>query len=229
MENKVTVLIPAFNEENRIMQTIKSISNSRFIDRIIVIDDGSTDHTYEVVKKHGIEVYKREKNQGKGAALDYGIKMTIDTSSIIVFLDGDIGSTAIEAQKLIMPLLNNEADVAIARFPAAKKKGGIGLVKKLARSGVKILTGKTIHTSLSGQRAFRVEVLKQLGELPKDYGIEVGMIIDILNMGFIVKEVEVEMSHRETGRDFQGFIHRGRQFYQILKVLAKKYKEVKFR
>ena len=229
MEDKVTVLIPAFNEENRIMETVKAINSSSLIDRIIVIDDGSTDDTFEVVKNQGIEVYKLAKNQGKGAALEYGIKKAMDSSNIIVFLDGDIGSSALEIEKLIIPLLNHEADVTIAKFPPAIKKGGIGLVKNLSRSGVKILTGKTIHTALSGQRAFHVEVLKQVGSLPKDYGIEVGMIVDILNLGFRVKEVDVLMTHRETGRDIHGFIHRGRQFYQILKVLAKKYKEVKFK
>ena len=53
------------------------------------------------------------------------------------------------------------------------------------------------------------------------------MTIDILNMGFRIQEVEVNMTHRETGRNLKGFIHRGKQFCHILITLLRKFKEVK--
>ncbi|HHY90299.1 MAG TPA: glycosyltransferase family 2 protein, partial [Clostridiales bacterium] len=109
------------------------------------------------------------------------------------------------------------------------KKGGFGLVKNLAKFGVRFYTGHTIHTSLSGQRAFRAQVLKSIPHISAGYGVEVGMTIDILNMGFRIQEVEVNMTHRETGRNLKGFIHRGKQFYHILITLLRKYNEVKKR
>jgi len=227
VEKHITILIPALNEASRIENTISAVKKSDLISRIIVLDDGSTDNTFQTANELDVEVYRFNENHGKGYALNFGIQKAMDDSSIMVFLDADTGSTAIEVEKLIIPIINNDADVTIARFPAAKKKGGFGLVKNLAKFGVKSLTGKSINTSLSGQRAFKVKVLEQLGTLPNDYGIEVGMIIDIFNKGFIVKEVEVNMTHRETGRDIRGFIHRGKQFYQISKVLVHKFKEVK--
>ena len=123
-------------------------------------------------------------------------------ATIIGFLDGDLGSTSSEVKKLITPILNNEADVIIAKFPPATKKGGLGFVKRLAKESVLEMTGKELDATLSGQRIFK-----------------------ILKHGYTVKEVLVNMTHSETGRNLKGFIHRGKQFYHIKKVLRQKKKE----
>ncbi|NLZ52227.1 MAG: glycosyltransferase family 2 protein, partial [Thermoanaerobacteraceae bacterium] len=124
--------------------------------------------------------------------------------------------------KLISPILSDEADVVIARFKPPGTKKGFGLVKTLAFYGVKLFTGRNITSALSGQRAFKREVLDAIGTIPEGFGIEVGMLIDILKNGFIVKEVDVDMHHDVTGRDLKGFLHRGKQFWHILKVLVSK-------
>ncbi|TCO79873.1 glycosyltransferase family 2 protein [Marinisporobacter balticus] len=225
MSKCITALVPAYNEADRIKKTIDAIKRSKHIDRIVVLDDGSEDDTLIVAKNMNVEAYRLDQNQGKGFALNYGIKKVEKNSRIVVFLDADLGDTASEVDKLIIPILEDEADVTIARFPSAKRKGGFGLVKNLAKYGVKFFTGHTIYTSLSGQRAFKIQVLEKLGSFPTDYGVEVGMTIDILNRGFRIKEVDVSMTHRETGRDLKSFMHRGKQFYQILFTLLRKSKE----
>jgi GT2 family glycosyltransferase len=218
----ITVILPAKDEADRIGATIAAIKSSAFVNRIIVIDDGSTDQTYEIAETLGVEAYRLPRNFGKGYAVNYGISKSILNSDIIVFLDADLGASAKEIDKLIIPVLHNEADVTIAKFPQAQRKGGFGFVKNLARYGVHFYTGQMIYTSLSGQRAFKSDVLEKLGKFPLDYGIEIGMTIDILRKGYRIKEVEVNMTHRETGRDMVGFIHRGKQFYQIFMVLIRK-------
>ncbi|QEK12206.1 glycosyltransferase family 2 protein [Crassaminicella thermophila] len=224
MSNSITVLVPAYNEADRIKDTIYAIKGSRYVDRIVVLDDGSKDDTYHVVSSTGVEAYRLNNNKGKGFALKLGIEKVLEESSIVVFLDADLGKTASEVDKLIVPIIKDEADVTIARFSAPKKKGGFGIVKNLAKHGVKFYTGCTINTSLSGQRAFKSKVLKKLGDFPSDYGVEVGMTIDIINMGFRIKEIDVNMTHRETGRDIKSFMHRGKQFYQIFLTLLQKSK-----
>lgn len=226
MSKYVTVLVPAYNEGDRIKSTIDAMKASKYVDQIVIIDDGSKDDTYSIAKATDAKVYRLDENKGKGFALSFGIEKVYKESCVIAFLDGDIGKTAAEIDNLILPILEDQADVTIARFPAAKKKGGFGLVKNLAKYGVKLYTGQTIYTSLSGQRVFKTEVLKRFKEIPSDYGVEVGMTIDILNMGYRIKEVDVTMTHRETGRDLKSFVHRGRQFYQILLTLLRKRKEV---
>lgn len=228
MNPYISIIIPAYNEEDKIKDTLESIKDIEVINEVIVVDDGSSDKTTEKaseVKSNKIKVFKLEQNRGKGYALNYGLEKAMEKADIIGFLDGDLGSSSSEVKKLITPILNDEADVIIAKFPPAKKKGGLGFVKGLAKQSVLDMTGEELDATLSGQRLFKREVLEQFDEIPFGYGVEVGMTIDILKKGYKIKEVLVNMTHSETGRDLKGFIHRGKQYYHIKKVLRQKKKE----
>jgi len=213
----VSVLIPAFNESNRIVDTIRGMENIEEIDEIIVVNDGSTDDTADKAKKAGAKLVNIKNNSGKGRALKEGLKYV--KNDVVAFIDADVGLTSREVIKLIKPVVDGEADVTVARFPKVNVKSGFGFVKKLAKYGVKLLTGYDFDSTLSGQRVFKKEVLDKIKRFYSGYGIEVGMTIDILNMGYKIKEVDVDMTHSVTLRDIKGFIHRGRQFIDILKVL----------
>ena len=228
MNPYISIIIPAYNEEQRVKNTLESIIDIDTINEVIVVDDGSSDETFKMaseVKSDKVKVYKLDKNRGKGFALNYGLKIAMENADIIGFLDGDLGSSSSEVKKLIEPILRDEADVIIAKFPPAKRKGGLGFVKGLAKQSVLDMTGEELDATLSGQRLFKKEVLEQFDEIPFGYGVEVGMTIDILKKGFKIKEVLVNMTHAETGRDLKGFIHRGKQYYHIKKVLRQKKKE----
>ena len=228
MSSYISIIIPAFNEEARIKNTLEGIKDIDEINEIIVVDDGSSDNTYEValsVKSDKINVLKLDKNRGKGYALNFGLKEAKKKANIIGFLDADLGSSSNDVKKLIYPILNDEADVIIAKFPPAKKKGGLGFVKGLAKNSVLEMTGVELDATLSGQRLFKKEVLELFNEIPFGYGVEVGMTIDILKYGHSIKEVLVDMTYNETGRNLKGFIHRGKQYYHIKKVIRQKKKE----
>ena len=228
MNPYISIIVPAYNEEARIKNTLEAIKNIKEINEIVVVDDGSSDNTTKVaseVKSEKIVVLNLDKNKGKGYALNYGLKIAMKNADIIGFLDADLGSSANDVKKLIDPILNDEADVVIAKFPPAKKKGGLGFVKGLAKDSVFEMTGVELDATLSGQRLFKKEVLEKFNEIPFGYGVEVGMTIDILKYGYKIKEVLVNMTHNETGRNLKGFIHRGKQYYHIKKVLKQKKKE----
>lgn len=228
MNPYISIIMPAYNEASKIKNTLENIYSIEEIDEIIVVDDGSSDNTSEIVssiESKKIKIFKLEKNKGKGYALNYGLNIAMENADIIGFLDADLGSSSKEVKKLIDSILNNEADVIIAKFPPAKKKGGLGFVKGLAKKSVLEMTGKELDATLSGQRLFKKEVLNKFDEIPFGYGVEVGMTIDILKYGYTIKEVLVNMTHSETGRDLKGFIHRGKQYYHIKKVLRQKRKE----
>lgn len=230
MNPYISIIIPAYNEASKIKDTLENIKDIDEINEIIVVDDGSNDDTSKIassVKSEKLKLFTLEKNKGKGYALNYGLKIAMEKADIIGFLDGDLGDSSKEVKKLINPMLNNEADVIIAKFPPAKKKGGLGFVKKLAKESVLETTGKELEATLSGQRLFKKEVLKKFDEIPFGYGVEVGMTIDILRYGYTIKEVLVNMTHSETGRDLKGFVHRGKQYYHIKKVLRQKRKELR--
>lgn len=216
-KGKIVAIIPAYNEEDRIKETIEDLKKVDLIDNIVVIDDGSTDSTSSIVENMGIDLIKLNKNRGKGFAIKEAVKRV--DYDYLVLADGDLGKTSNEIEKLIYPVLNNEADVAIAKFPRPLKKGGFGFVKRLAKRGVYIHTGKKIDTTLSGQRVYKREVVQKINYIPDRFGVEIAMTVATLREGYSIKEVDVNMRHRETGRDFKDFIHRGKQFFDILKTI----------
>jgi glycosyltransferase involved in cell wall biosynthesis len=214
----LAVLIPAYNEADVIADTIAAAKEIPHASQIIVIDDGSVDDTGKKAAMAGAKVIRFKHNMGKGAALREGYAY-VDQADIVLFLDADTGNTAKQASLLIQPLLEDQADVTIARFVYAeeyKMHGGFGIVKVIARWGIKMLTGQRLESVLSGQRAFKKAVLDNIGIRYNGYGIELGMSADILRAGYRVMEVDVAMVHRYSGRDVKGFIHRFHQFIDIL-------------
>ncbi len=214
----ISVLIPAFNEEEKIGETVKTSKNIPGVTQVLVVDDGSTDRTALVALEHGAEVVSLGKNTGKGGAVNAGAANL--KGSIVLLLDGDLGKSAAGSEKLLKPLINGTADMAIAIFPKTGIKGGFGFVKGLARAGIKLKTGLRFEAPLSGQRAVRREVLCQCLPIAYGYGMEVDLTIKAAKKGFRIVEVPVNMVHRFTGRDIEGFIHRGKQFWHVIKVFT---------
>ncbi|KJS87456.1 MAG: hypothetical protein JM58_04220 [Peptococcaceae bacterium BICA1-8] len=217
---RVTALIPAYNEEKNIVLTIKTLQTIGEIKQIVVIDDGSTDQTGLISKEMGIEVIRICENKGKGNALNIGASYVKE--ALVALVDADLKETAIEVQKLIYPVVSGSYDMAIAIFPPASKKGGVGLVKNAAFWGLKILTKQEFKAPLSGQRVMSKEVLQSLLPLASGFGVEVGMTMDALIKGYKILEVSTNMGHAETGRDWAGFLHRGVQLKDVFLTLSKK-------
>lgn len=218
----VIALIPAHNEAERIEATILAARSVTQIDRLIVIDDGSSDGTAEVARAAGAEVVALERNVGKGAALDAGLATVREDAAVVVLLDGDLGSSAGQAALLLAPVLAGEADMSVARFPRPSGKAGFGFVMTLARWGIRRLGGPfDAQAPLSGQRALTREALDACTPFAFGYGVEVALTIRALRAGLLVLEVPTTMQHAATGRDFAGFLHRGRQFAHVLNALAR--------
>lgn len=226
MRPHVSIIIPAYNEEARISETLsvlKSLSETNDVRwEIIVVDDGSTDDTKGKAAVLADHVIVQPTNLGKGEALQTGMKVA--AGDVIVFVDADLGTTAVHVQALVDPVQNGQYDMTIAVMPASTKKAGFGLVKGLARFGIYYMTGLRTTAPLSGQRAIRKQAVMKLSHLANGFGVEVGLTIDMHKHGFSVAEIEVPFSHRETGRDLQGFLHRGRQFVNVAKTLLKRWR-----
>lgn len=218
MGGDISAVIPAYNEERYIGPTVRAVRRLPRVGEVVVVDDGSADATAEVAAASGATVISLGRNLGKGAALARGVGAT--RGETVLFLDADLGGTAIEAGKLVEAIERGQADMAIALFPAHKHEGGFGLAMRLARWGIRKAAGLTLHAPLSGQRAIRREVLRAVGRLAPGFGVEVGLTIDAARLGFRVVEVPTSMSHHLTGRDPAGFFHRGRQFWAILYALG---------
>lgn len=218
--DQITIIIPAFNESNSIQDTVQVVKSLQVVNQVIVVNDCSTDLTGDLAQIAGAEVFNLTKNVGKGGAINIGMKHA--KGGIIGFIDGDLGKSAIEVEKLITPIVEKKADMTIGRFLSAAKKGGFGLVTNLAKKGIRWFTGLEVASPLSGQRVMRREIIDKIGPLEARFGVEVGLTIDVLRLGFRVKEIPVQMTHAETGRNLAGFLHRGHQFFDVLVVLTKR-------
>ena len=237
----ISVLIPAYNEAPRIGQTIKGVAdaldtlntlntqndqnNPDTINteqyEIIVVDDGSLDDTAHIARSHGARVLTLTQNQGKGRAMNHGLKEC--HGEILLLLDADLGLSAGQIKNLLAPVLENRADLTIACFPKAQKKGGFGLVKGLATRGLYLCTKNLYYSPISGQRALKRQVMDSIGQFESGWGMEVAMTAAAYHWGYRILEIPLELSHRETERSIAGFKHRGKQFHDILLAFLKHY------
>ena len=217
----VSAIIPARDEADRIADTLRALKSVPGIGQIIVVDDGSIDGTAAAAEAAGADVLRLERSRGKGGAMNAGAAAS--SGDVLLFLDADLGESAAEASKLIAPVEDGSADMAIAQFPAgAGRGGGFGLAVGLARVGIRLLAGRRMGSPLSGQRAIRRELWERVGGIAPGFGAEVGLTIDAIRAGFRVVEVPAEFKHRVTGRDWSGIRHRARQFSHIAQALARR-------
>jgi glycosyltransferase involved in cell wall biosynthesis len=222
----VTVLIPAHDEARQIAATVTAARSIPGVYRVLVIDDASGDGTAEIAESAGAEVLSLGTNVGKGAALDAGLAHVRDTADTLLLLDGDLGATASQGALLLSPVLSGDADMSVAAFPRPKTKAGFGLVKGLARFGIRALggvAGRAFEATapLSGQRAMTRACWERVTPFEFGYGVEVALTVRALRAGMRVTEVVTTMAHDATGRDAAGFAHRGRQFVHVARALGR--------
>lgn len=213
----VVALIPAFDSERRIAATVTATRSIPHVDRVLVIDDGSRDATADAARRAGAEVLVLPTNRGKGGAVAAGVAASPD-ADVFLLVDADLQDTAAETARLLPPVLDDEADLAIAVLPPAAGRGGFGLVRDVARWGIRRSSGFETIAPISGQRAVRAELLRELTSAER-FGLEVAMTVDAVNAGARVVEVEASIEHRHTGRSLAGFGHRARQGADILRTL----------
>lgn len=225
MQATTCAIVPAFNEESTVGAVVTALLLEHIADSVIVVDDGSSDHTGVSASSAGAVVYRRPKQGGKGAAVSDGLRQAWElTPTYILFVDADIGEYASQMEPVLRAVKSRQADMAVARF-AQSSGGGVGAVMKLARAGIRELGGTEMRSPLSGQRAMCADKLRDVVNrcgLEKGYGLEVGLTIDWLRAGYSLIEVPTSMVHRGMGRGPAGFAHRGTQLAQVSLALAKR-------
>ena len=214
----VVALVPAKDREDSIAETVAALSGLEGIDAVVVVDDGSSDGTAVAARAAGAHVLRLGQNHGKGGAVAAGVEALPD-AEVFVLIDADVGPYASEAALLLAPVLADEADLVIGVLPSPGTKGGFGNIRKLSRQGIRRACGFDAEAPLSGQRAIRAGLLRDLPDAGR-FGLEVAMTIDVVRSGARVIEIPVAMEHRHTGRSVSGFRHRGSQGLDIVRSLA---------
>jgi len=194
---KITVGIPAYNEEKNIAKIIVKLK--KMTDQIIVCDDGSTDSTYAIAESLGVTVIKHPKNSGYGMAVrSIFLKAREINADILVTIDADGQHKIEDINKIIKPIVDGQADISIgSRF--LKEDNNTPGYRKL---GVKIIT-KVTNSSLSekvtdaqsGFRGYNNKVLQSLTPSDSGMGISTEILIKSSNIGLKIVEVPTEIQY----------------------------------
>jgi glycosyltransferase involved in cell wall biosynthesis len=217
----VSVIIPAFNEADRIAATVRAALGLPAVGEAVVVDDGSGDATAATAAAAGATVVRLPRNRGKAAAMEAGADRA--TGDILLFLDADLGATAAEAHVLIPPVVNGEVDMTIATFPVVPGRGGgRGIVVRTSRAGIRRLAGRRMAAPLSGQRCVTRDAFAGARPLARGFGVETAMTIDVLRAGFRVVEIETAMDHRVGQNDWRAQRHRARQLRDVVGALVRR-------
>jgi glycosyltransferase involved in cell wall biosynthesis len=199
----VSFIIPAYNEEKTVGTVIDDTSQVMELYglpyEIIVVNDGSTDHTEQIAVATGkAKVFTNRPNRGKGYCLRRGLKEA--HGDIIVTLDSDGEHKPKEIPGLITPLFDNNDIVSGSRFmgsrfDATKRLNQVG--NFLFNTAIMTLTGKQVTDSQTGFRAMRREVVESLNLQSDGYEIETEITVKSLMNGFKLLEVPITIDRRK--------------------------------
>lgn len=194
---KSSLIIPTYNEENALPLVIEEYMDK--VDEIIVVDDGSSDKTYEIAKKYekpNVKIYKHKKNMGKVAALRTGVANS--SGEIIIFTDADYTYPA-----KYIPLLISEIEKGADLVLGSRFLGGINNMPFLNVIGNRIFSIIATYISCvnitdgqTGYRAFKRDLFDKLDVNAKSLEYETKMTMRAAKLGYNIVEIPIEYRER---------------------------------
>ena len=209
VRQKVIVTIPCFNTASSIADVVSR--SLQYVDQVIVIDDGSSDDTVEKARQAGALVISHGTNGGYGEAIkscfEAGRKSDAD---ILVTLDGDGQHNPEEIQRVVAPVLNNEADMVIgSRFLSQQttmpgyRRFGIKVITLLVNLGAKV----KVYDAQSGFRAYSRQALNAIYIKESGMSVSVEILIRARKAGLRVKEVATSCQYHPSSSTKNPVVH----------------------
>jgi glycosyltransferase involved in cell wall biosynthesis len=199
---KLSVVIPVYNEEATIQEILQQVRAVGIVDEIIIVDDGSTDRTRELLKaeenQSGTIVIYQTRNQGKGAAVRTGIDRA--TGDIILIQDADLEYDPRDYPAMIRPIVESRVKVVYgSRFLGPRK--AMMFWHMLGNKCLTLLTNVLYNTILSDMetcyKAFRADVIKGIPLRSKRFELEAEITAKVLKRGHRIFEVPISYYGRE--------------------------------
>jgi glycosyltransferase involved in cell wall biosynthesis len=211
----VTAVVPALNEAEAIERVVRGLCAQPLIDRVIVVDNGSSDGTATVARRAGAEVVS-EPRRGYGRACLAGVRAAVD-ADVIVLLDGDAADDPGDLPRVLEPVLRGEADLVVgSRSREARERGAMTpqqvLGNRVAARMMRAMHGLPV-TDLGPFRAIRRDHLLALGMSEMTYGWSVEMVVKARRARLRYLEVPVSYRRRigvsKVGGTLRGSIGAG--------------------
>lgn len=200
----ISVVVPCFNETDTILTAVREVAELR--DKleleIIVVDDGSSDGSFEKLRQvEGIVLERHPTNHGKGAALATGAALA--KGEVLVIQDADLEYDAKVIPGLVEPILNGRCDIVYS----SRFKGTIEGMSLSHLIGNKILTyfarlicGANLTDLMGGQKAFRTEVFRSFDLQSQGFEVDVEFTVQALRKGYSILEIPIPYSARKLGK-----------------------------
>jgi hypothetical protein len=228
-DRRAVAIVPAFNEGERVAATVRALRRIEAIREVLVVDDGSSDDTAAEALRAGAACISLGRNRGKGGAANAGVATARGyvlggawpAPAAVLLADADLGPSAVLLSTLLTPVLSGDADLAIADLPPQPGAGGFGLVKRMARWGLRTKGAASVREPLCGQRAVAWDALGFLTPFAPGFGVEVQMTLDAVAAGLAVVEITLPLTHAVTGKGVAGSLHRAAQAMAVARVIAR--------
>jgi glycosyltransferase involved in cell wall biosynthesis len=206
---KIFCVIPALNEEKKIVKVVNEAS--RYVDKVIVVNDGSDDQTATVLKKTDAIILNHIINRGQGASLQTGNEFALQNGAdIVVHFDADGQFLATEIDEVVKPLLNNEYDIVFgSRFLGKKSKLPFWkeyIIIPIAHLVNKIILGQTLSDPQSGFRALNKKALQTINIQQRGMAHCSEIIYKAFDNKLRIKEIPITVIYDEFGQSFKGGI-----------------------
>jgi len=217
---KIIAAIPCLNEGQFISDIVARAR--KYVDTVVVIDDGSTDNTSEVAKAAGAEVIRHGRRQGAGAATRSAFEAAkTHDADVLITLDGDGQHNPDEIPQVLAPILRGEADLVIgSRFlqpnlnQPQPTSTNLNHVPKYRKFGIDVLTWlynfgskKKISDSQSCFRAHSRKLLETINITENGFGFSVEVLIQARKKDFVIREVPVSCIYHSQGSSLNPIVH----------------------
>lgn len=233
---KILVIIPAYNEERSIAETIREVQEKAPYVDILVVDDGSQDKTAEIARQSGVLVVSHDFNLRIGGAVQTGLKIAkMNSYDIAIQIDGDGQHDPGLISEIIKPLVEGNSDIVIGSRYLKNKNVGTSFTRNL---GVRFfswlttkITGQQVTDCTSGFRALNEH---SIGLFAKEYPVDfpdAEALILALRAGLEITEIPVSVRSRETGRSslnsWRLLYYPFKEIFSIAMLLTKKQRQIK--
>ncbi|MBN2256714.1 MAG: glycosyltransferase family 2 protein [Anaerolineaceae bacterium] len=216
---KITVVIPVYNENKTIDEIIRRVSATKMATEILVVDDGSTDGTREILsrleREKGIRIILHEKNQGKGAAVRTGIQNA--TQDIVLIQDADLEYNPKDYPALLKPIQEGIADVVYgSRFLGGSRRPILFwnmIANKLLTFMTNILYNNILSDMETGYKVFKRSIFKDIKLRSNRFDFEPEFTAKILKRHIRIFEVPITFNPRDYSEGKK--IHMGDAFAAV--------------